>query len=307
MGRSVEPGDATLTPETTRTGQTQGMRRSTGALLLSGPVIFLAVGLGGALAIFFHNSLLTSGGMGIILPALTLDNYLALFDEFFASAMLNTLLIALTVVALTMVIGYPAALYVARHRSWPARLVFLIVLASSAMSLVVRALGWIGLLTEGGPINHALRLLGLTAEPIDFFSGNVAIIIGLVHGFVPLFILTVLPVLQAIDRHYEEVAAGMGAGPWAILWEITLPLSMGGVAAAALLVFALCMGAFTTAVLLSGGNTGSFFPVLIGQQVASLINYPLGAAMAVVLLLVVLGIVWGGILASHRLIYAAER
>lgn len=276
-------------------------------MLVGAPIIFLAVGLGGALAIFFQNSLLTSGGMGVILPILTLDNYLSLFDEFFASVMVNTLLISLTVVGLTVLIGYPAAIYIARHRSWLARTVFLIVLASSAMSLVVRALGWIGILTEGGPVNQVLHALGLASQPIDFFRGNVAVVIGLVHGFVPLFILTVLPVLQAINPHYEEAAAGMGASAWAILWEITLPLSMTGVVGAALLVFAVCMGAFTTAVLLSGGNTGTFFPVLIGQQVTSLINYPMGAAMAVVLLLVVLAIVWAGILASHRLIYTAGR
>ena len=116
--------------------------------------------------------------------------------------------------------------------------------------------------------------------------------IGLVHGFVPLFVLTVLPVLQAIDPHYEEAAAGMGAGAWTVMWEVTLPLSMAGVIGGGLLVFAICMGAFTTAVLLSGGNTSTFFPILISQQVTSLINYPMGAAMAVALLLVVLIITW---------------
>jgi spermidine/putrescine transport system permease protein len=305
MGRSVESGHATLTPATTRIASARRGRGAT-ALLLSVPVLFLAIGLGGALAVFFRNSFLTSGGMGVILPVFTLDNYRSLFDEFFISVMLNTVVIALIVVVLTVIIGYPATLYVARSRSWLARLVFLIVLASSAMNLVVRALGWIGLLTEGGPVNQALHALGLAAQPINFFSGNVAVIIGLAHGFIPLFILTVLPVLQAIDPHYEEAAAGMGAGPWAILWKITLPLSMAGVVGAALLIFAVCMGAFTTAVLLSGGNTGTFFPVLIGQQVTSLINYPLGAAMSVVLLLVVLGIVWIGIVTSHRLVYAAR-
>ena len=123
------------------TTPTHGRCHGAIALLVGAPIIFLAVGLGGALAIFFQNSLLTSGGMGVILPILTLDNYLSLFDEFFASVMVNTLLISLTVVGLTVLIGYPAAIYIARHRSWLARTVFLIVLASSAMSLVVRALG----------------------------------------------------------------------------------------------------------------------------------------------------------------------
>ena len=91
----MEPGDATLTEGNRPNTRTQRIKRVSTALLVVPSIIFLAFGLGGALAIFFQNSVLTSGGMGIILPVLTLDNYLALFDEFFASVMLNTLLIAL--------------------------------------------------------------------------------------------------------------------------------------------------------------------------------------------------------------------
>jgi ABC-type spermidine/putrescine transport system permease subunit I len=267
----------------------------------------LIVGLGAAVAIFLANSFFKSGGMGLILPRLTLDNYLDLIDEYYLEVLFNTLLISILVVVLTILIGFPSALYVARRRSWPARMFFVIILASSAMSLVVRALGWIGILTSGGPLNQALHGLGVIAQPIDFFHGNVAVVIGLVHGFVPLFVLTLLPVLQAIDPHYEEAAAGMGAGAWTVMWEVTLPLSMAGVIGGGLLVFAICMGAFTTAVLLSGGSTSTFFPILISQQVTSLINYPMGAAMAVTLLLVVLIITWISILATRRFVYGTER
>ena len=283
------------------------MRGSKTALLLAPPIFFLIVGLGAAVAIFLANSFFKSGGMGIILPRLTLDNYLDLIDEYYLEVLFNTLLISILVVVLTILIGYPSALYVARRRSWPARVFFVIILASSAMSLVVRALGWIGILTPGGPLNQALHGLGVIAQPIDFFHGNVAVVIGLVHGFVPLFVLTLLPVLQAIDPHYEEAAAGMGAGAWTVMWEVTLPLSMAGVIGGGLLVFAICMGAFTTAVLLSGGSTSTFFPILISQQVTSLINYPMGAAMAVTLLLVVLIITWISILATRRFVYGTER
>ena len=283
------------------------MRGSKTALLLAPPIFFLIVGLGAAVAIFLANSFFKSGGMGIILPRLTLDNYLDLIDEYYLEVLFNTLLISILVVVLTILIGYPSALYVARRRSWPARVFFVIILASSAMSLVVRALGWIGILTPGGPLNQALRGLGVVAQPIDFFHGNVAVVIGLVHGFVPLFVLTLLPVLQAIDPHYEEAAAGLGAGAWTVMWEVTLPLSMAGVIGGGLLVFAICMGAFTTAVLLSGGSTSTFFPILISQQVTSLINYPAGAAMAVTLLLVVLIITWISILATRRFVYGTER
>jgi putative spermidine/putrescine transport system permease protein len=182
---------------------------------------------------------------------------------------------------------------------------FVIILASSAMSLVVRALA--GSASSPGRAAQSGCIVSGYRAADRFFHGNVAVVIALVHGFVPLFVLTLLPVLQAIDPHYEEAAAGMGAGAWTVMWEVTLPLSMAGVIGGGLLVFAICMGAFTTAVLLSGGSTSTFFPILISQQVTSLINYPMGAAMAVALLLVVLIITWISILATRRFVYGTER
>jgi putative spermidine/putrescine transport system permease protein len=272
-------------------------------LLLTPAILFLVLGLGAAVTIFFANSFLKSGGMGVVLPVLTLENYVALLDEYYVSVLLNTFVISVLVVVLTVLVGYPSALYIARHQTWGALAFFLLILASSAMSLVVRALGWIGILTPGGPLNQAMLAVGAIATPLDFFSSNVAVVIGLVHGFVPLFVLTLLPVLQSIDPHYEQAAAGMGAGAWTTLREITLPLSMSGVIGGALLVFAISMGAFTTAILLSGGKASTFFPILISQQVTSLINYPMGAAMAVSLLMVVLGISWLVIFTLRRAVY----
>ena len=279
-----------------------GRRRSrphSGAtrLLLAPPLLFLSITLGLALFIFLRNSLYGFAGMGITGNELTLANYTRLLDNYYAEVMARTILISLAVVLMSALLGYPLALYL-RRVSRAARAVLLIVIACNGMSLVVRALGWIGILNDNGPLNQFLMLAGAIERPVQFIGGDAEIIAGLVHGFVPIFVLTLFPIVQAIDPALEQAAAGLGAGPWQTWRKVTLPLSMPGVIAASLLTFAMCMGAYTTPALLAGGRATTF-PMLVQQQVSTLMNYPMGAALALTLLVLVLLLTWAGIAAGR--------
>jgi putative spermidine/putrescine transport system permease protein len=267
-------------------------------LLLVPPLLFLIFTLGGALFIFLRNSFYASEGMGITGTGLTLANYARLADSYYAEVMLRTIIISLTVVVITALLGYPLAQYL-RRAGRTTRVVLLVVIACNAMSLVVRALGWIGILNDNGPLNQLLMLASIIERPVQFIGGDTGIIVGLVHGFVPLFVLTLFPVLQAIDPSLEMAAAGLGAGPWAIWRKVTLPLSMPGVLAASLLTFAMCMGAYTTPALLAGGRATTF-PMLIQQQISTLMNYPMGAVLALALLILVLLLTWASMAASRQ-------
>ena len=282
-----------------RARTSHGKRPNAGAtrLLLVPPLLFLAITLGAALIIFLRNSFYASAGMGITGTELTIANYVRLADTYYAEVMLRTVMISLAVVVICAVLGYPLAFYL-RRASRTARVVLLIVIACNAMSLVVRALGWIGVLNDNGPLNQLLMLAGAIERPVHFIGGDAGIIVGLVHGFVPLFVLTLFPVLQAIDPSLEQAAAGLGAGPWATWRKVTLPLSMPGVIAASLLTFAMCMGAYTTPALLAGGRATTF-PMLVQQQVSTLMNYPMGAVLALALLILVLLLTWASIGAAR--------
>lgn len=279
-----------------------GRRRSrqhSGAtrLLLAPPLLFLAITLGLGLFIFLRNSLYGFTGMGITGNEVTFANYARLLDSYYAEVMARTVTISLAVVLISALLGYPLALYL-RRVSRAARVVLLIVIACNGMSLVVRALGWIGILNDNGPLNQFLMLAGAIERPVQFIGGNAGIIAGLVHGFVPIFVLTLFPIVQAIDPALEQAAAGLGAGPWQTWRKVTLPLSMPGVIAASLLTFAMCMGAYTTPALLAGGRATTF-PMLVQQQVSTLMNYPMGAALALTLLVLVLLLTWAGIAAGR--------
>ena len=268
-------------------------------LLLVLPLLFLTITLGGALFIFLRNSFFASAGMGITGTEFTIANYARLIaDSYYAEVMLRTVAISLAVVVISTLLGYPLALYL-RRAGRTARIVLLVVIATNAMSFVVRALGWIGVLNDNGPLNQLLLLMNVVERPVHFIGGDGGIIVGLVHGFVPLFVLTLLPVLHAIDPSLEQAAAGLGAGPWTTWRKVTLPLSMPGVIAASLLTFALCMGAYTTPALLAGGRATTF-PMLVQQQVSTLMNYPMGAVLALMLLLLVLFLTWASIGAARQ-------
>lgn len=268
-------------------------------LLITPSLVFLALTFGLSLFIFLRNSLLRNGGFGTITSEFTLDNYLKIIDGYYLEILLNTVWVSALVVAFSALLGYPMALWMMRRRSVWASALMLLVLSSNAMSLVVRALGWIGIMADNGPINAVLLGAGVIADPLPLLGGNSSVIIGLLHGFVPLFVLTLLPVLQAIDPNLEQAAAGLGAGAWTTLWKVTLPLSAPGIVAGSVLTFAMCMGAYTTPALLSGGRATTF-PMLIQQQIAAVMNFPFAAALSAVLLFLVLFMTWSAAALAGR-------
>jgi ABC-type spermidine/putrescine transport system permease subunit I len=270
--------------------------------MLLPPSVFLIATYGCALIVFIMHSFFVSGGMGIVSDKVTLQNFDRILDPYYGQVLIHTALISLIVVLLSALISYPLALYVARYRTQTAIACFVFVLASSTMSLVVRALGWIGILTDNGVINHLMLSTGLISQPIQFLGSDLAVVIGLVHGFAPLFVLALLPTLHSIDRNLELAAAGLGASDWVITFKIVLPLSMPGLVGAGLLIFAMSMGAYTTPALLAGGKA-TVFAMLVQQQVMTVLNYPMGAALALVLLLSVLAVVLVGMKVARRFIY----
>ena len=255
-------------------------------LLVLLPALFIAGTFGLATAVFVWNGF--SGGPAAPDAGLTFDNYRrVLGDSYNWRVLFTTTRISLIVVVLTALISYPLALAIARNRTWWAQLFLGVVLASSTMSLVIRALGWIGLLDTNGWLNAALSWLGVISRPMRILGTETGVIIGLVHGFVPLLTLTLVPVLQNIDPALEDAAAGLGAQRWEQLWRVTLPLSMPGLISGSFLVFAMSMGAYTTPALLGGGRT-VVFSELIQQQVLLLLDFHSGAVLAITLLALVL-------------------
>lgn len=210
-------------------------------------------------------------------------------DPYFLRVTLTTFRLAVTVTLLTIVIGYPVAYYFVRSRSRSKHWIFIGVISPLLVSIVVRTIGWTIVLGNEGLVNNLLRGLGLIGEPLALMNGFWSVTVGLVHVLLPFMILSIASVLGAIDTALEESAAILGANPFWTFWRVTLPLSLPGIAAGSILVFCLTIGAYITPWWLGRGKV-LLFSTTIYDQILSIVDFPFGAAAAMILVATTLAI-----------------
>jgi len=169
-------------------------------------------------------------------------------------------------------------------------LLLMAVVAPMLTGIVVRTFAWMTLLSDRGAINTTLSALGWIEKPLPLMYNELGVVIVLVHIYVPFMVLTLVGVIGRIDLTLEEAARNLGANRMRTFLEVTLPLSIPGILAGSLLVFALAISAYVTPVLLGGGNVLTL-PMLIYQQVSASFNLGFAGALGVVLLAVSLVLV----------------
>src|SRR5262249_6135064 len=205
-------------------------------------------------------------------------------DPLYLDALWATLRIGLTTTVLTLLIGYPLAHLMARMHSRAGHaLLLMAVLAPMLTGIVVRTFAWMTLLQDNGVINTSLLYLGLIAKPLPLMYNELGTVIALVHIYVPFMVLTLAGVIGRIDERLEEAARGLAATRSRAFLEVTLPLSLPGILAGSLLIFALAISAYVTPTLM-GGTDVLTLPMLIYQQVSASYNPNFAAALGVILL-----------------------
>jgi len=265
-------------------------RAGHGWLLLPASLLLLAF-FALPLATMLVYSLGRSAVGQIYIPDVTLDNYAALFaTPVYFNVMVRTLRLGLIVTVLALLLGYPFAYLMARGQPWLRSALLIAVLLPLLVSVVVRTYGWIVLLGLDGPVNGLLLGLGLVRQPMKFVFNETGIIIGMLHVYLPFMVLPLSSVLQKIDPQLEEAARTLGAGTFTVFRRVILPLSVPGIAAGSMLVFTLSVAAFVTPALMGGAGI-NVMATLVAQQILVLVNWPLGAAVAVMLVVVTLVVV----------------
>jgi ABC-type spermidine/putrescine transport system permease subunit I len=175
-------------------------------------------------------------------PTWSLDHYRELTsDSVFLNTLVNTLYTAGIVTFGTLVLGYPVALALVRTKRM-APLILVIILLPFWTSVLVRSYAWMVLLGRHGLINEALMAAGMIDRPLRILNTPLAVYIGMIHILLPYMILPIANALRQIDPSLARAAAGLGSPPWKTFLQITLPLSVPGVAAGGLLVFVLSLG-----------------------------------------------------------------
>ena len=207
-------------------------------------------------------------------------------DSLYIESLWSTLKIGAVTTAAALLLGYPLAHWLARMRSRGGHaLLLMAVIAPMLTGIVVRTFAWITILSDRGVINATLTGLGLLLAPLPLMYNELGTVIALVHIYVPFMVLTLAGVIGRIDERLEEAAMSLGASPMRAFLEVTLPLSLPGILAGSLLVFALAISAYVTPYLM-GGQQVLTLPMLIYQQVAATFNLAFAGALGVVLLAV---------------------
>jgi spermidine/putrescine transport system permease protein len=235
----------------------------------------------GFLALF---SVSTSRGFGDVAYGFSLENFSAGLDATYIHVFLRTLRFALLGTGLVIVAGWPLAYWLARYA--PARrknALVALVIVPFWTSFLIRTYSFLIVLDPSFPLSDGLRHLGLTDGPLSVLYTGTAVQIGIVYNYLPLFVLPAYAALERLDWTLLDAADDLGASAWAALRQITVPLALPGLLTGALLVFIPMMGEYVIPQILGGGKV-DFIGNIVQRAFLEQQNYPLGAAIAMLLM-----------------------
>ena len=215
-------------------------------------------------------------------PEFTLANFRTIMtDDLTAKIMIKTLGLGFAVLALDLVLAYPVAYFLARTQSRLRGFYIFLAISPLLISAVVRNLGWFPILASNGFVNWLLTAI-VGSTPVPLINTFLAVTLALAHALLPLMILTLFTVIQRIDPEIERAAVSLGAHPFMAFMRVVFPLTRPGLIGGGMLVFAIAIAAFTTPAFM-GGNKVVVMAIHIAQLVRSTLDYAMGAAAAVVL------------------------
>lgn len=214
----------------------------------------------------------------------TLSNFVRFFSRgtYYWAALLSIGTASL-VALVTLALGYPLAFLIAKTEH-PGRNTFYMILVLSAMQLdmVIRLYGLMVLMGDNGMINAALDQAGLIEEPLPLMYNFFGVVVGLVQFTLPFMVLSLIGIIRGIHPSLEEAARSLGADRWTTFWRITFPLSMPGILAGSLLVFAISISSYVVPALMGGWKV-LLMPIHLYQQISQMGKWQFGATIAVVL------------------------
>jgi putative spermidine/putrescine transport system permease protein len=204
-------------------------------------------------------------------------------DGFYLGVIGNSVALATTTTIVTLLIGYPAAVAMARQRAFVQTLCLAAIFIPLTVGTIFKTFGWTIVLRRNGIVNNMLIALGTTDAPVQLLFNKFSLIFGMANVFLPYMVLPIFAVVRQIDTRLLESAATLGAGPIFSFRRVFLPLTVPGVIAGASIVFSLALAAYVTPTLLIGDRMITM-SMVIAQGFLYVGNPSLGATMAVTML-----------------------
>ncbi|USZ73712.1 ABC transporter permease [Natronosalvus halobius] len=268
------------------------VRRSDGFLATGGPILLLELlFFVGPLLIMFFIATMRMENLALE-PAYTLENYVGVFTgSANRLAFVNTTMIAVLTTVTAVVVAYPFAYYIARFGGQYQNLLLILVMIPFWTNYIVRIYGWQIILGSRGVLNSALIWMGVINEPISWLiNTKFSIWLGLTYLWLPFMVLPLYSSLEKIDEDLIEAAYDLGASRLAVFRRIVLPLSIPGLVGGIIFVFIFSMGAYIVPAMIGGGE------LFVGTRIEYTFgiggNWPMGAALGSVLMLIVAGVLW---------------
>lgn len=231
-------------------------------------------------------SFMTKGPLGIIQYKPTVDNYKELFNPVYATVIEQSLVVAGWTTVLTVLMGYPLASFIAKVKAKTSSLLVVLLMLPLWVSGLVVLYSFVILLNSSGVINNFLMSLHLIKEPLQLLYNNFAIVVGMIYMFLPFAVLPMYSSIEKLDPGLIEASKDLGAGPVKTFFKVTLPLTSPGIFATVILTFIPCIGYYMVTDML-GGGTSLMIGNLIYRQFTISRDWPFGAALSMVLAVII--------------------
>lgn len=217
----------------------------------------------------------------------TFSNYARLFDPNYVQIYGTSIVVAFLTTVLCIVIGYPFSFLIARTTSKHKALLYMLVIIPFWTNSLIRIYGWRSFLGTNGVLNNLLMAMHITSEPVQFLFNRGATVLGMVYCLFPFMVLPLYTAIEKLDKNILEASSDLGARSGATFRKIIVPLTMSGIFSGSIMVFIPSLGYFFVADILGGGNS-DVIGNLIERQFQSGNNWPLGAALSIILILITL-------------------
>lgn len=237
-------------------------------------------------------SFMNKGTYGGVTPGFTVNNYLSILNPLYIYTFLKSIGMSVAVTFICLVIAYPFTYFIAKKTPVQKTVFMSMVMIPFCVSMIIRLFLWVNILRSEGIINNFLISLGLIKEPLKLVYNPVGAMIGLVYMLLPFMILPLYSSIEKLDKSLIEAANDLGAKPVKSFLKITLPLTKPGIFAGCVMVFIPSMGLYFITDLMGGSKT-LVIGNLIKNQFITARNWPLGAAMSVILMLITLALLKG--------------
>lgn len=231
-------------------------------------------------------SFMTKGPLGRVVYKFTLENYAEMFKPVYFTVIKQSLVVALWTTALTVLLGYPLAAFIANVKKKTSGVLTVLLMLPLWVSGLVILYSFVIMLNKTGVINTILLNLHIIKKPLNMLYNNFAVVVGMLYMFLPFAVLPMYSSIEKLDKGLIEASKDLGAGPVKTFFKVTLPLTSPGIFAAVILTFIPCIGYYMVTDML-GGGTNMMVGNLIYRQFTISRNWPFGAALAMVLAIVI--------------------